>query len=465
MEPSDCSRGGPAELVVVGAGAAGTLTAVRLVRSDPRCRVTLVDPTRRPGRGLAYGTTDRAHLLNVRAGRMSAHADEPEHFVDWARARDRRVRPEDFLPRAVYGDYLTELLDDAVRTGRVRVVRGRAVDAEVWATAVRVHTSAGRLDADGAVLALGNAAPAALPWETDHAGEPWCVPDPWVPGVLDGLPATGTVLLAGTGLTAVDVALSLARAPGRRVLAVSRHGLLPARHLAGPEPVWPTTVPAGTASLRTGQLVALLRAEVAAAAAAGVDWRAVVDGLRPAVAGLWARLPEDERCTFLRHVARFWEIHRHRMAPEVAARIDGMRRVGRFEVRAGRPVEAVPDAAGCRVRIAGPGGASWLPVAAVVNCTGPRADPTVSPDPFVRALVARGLVRPGPQRLGLDVGAGGRLVDHGGRVHNRLLAIGALRKGQLWETTAVPEIRQQAADLAACLTRHLTPAQSFWMGA
>lgn len=454
MAHDRCSSERTTTVAVVGAGAAGTLVTASLLRADPTCRVELVDPAERPGPGLAYGTDDPAHLLNVRAGRMSAFADEPDHFVSWAKEAGMSVRPTDFLARGTYGTYLTDLLAESLATRRVRVHQVRAVDVMGAGDAsMLVRTTGGVVRADAVVLALGNNPPAALPWEVDGAGEPWCVPDPWAAGALDGLPSEGPVLLAGTGLTAVDVASTLG-AEGRCVVAASRHGLLPATHLVGPEPVWPTTVPAGDGLLRTRELVASLRAEITAATAAGVDWRAVVDGLRPAVPGIWARLPEEERRTFLRHVVRYWEVHRHRMAPEVARKLADLRRDGRLAVRRARLVDAVSDGAGCLVREVAPdGGSRWRRFVAVVNCTGPNPDPTRPPGPLVDALLARGLVRPDPLRLGLDVAAGGGLVDRGGRVNPRLLAIGALRRGHRWESTAVPEIRQQAADLAATLTR------------
>ncbi|MQA81338.1 MAG: NAD(P)-binding protein [Streptosporangiales bacterium] len=455
MGEADCSRPGEHVVVVVGAGAAGVLSAVSLVRASERCRVVLVDPAERPGRGLAYGTTHPGHLLNVRAGRMSALAERPDHFVDWTAAQGHAVGSADFVSRGVYGDYLAAVLARVVETGRVQVRRAYAVDVEEAADGLRVHTTTGVVAAGAVVLALGNRPPVHLPWEIDQGGQSWCVPDPWAPGALAGVAVAEPgppVVLVGTGLTAVDVALSLASDAGHGIVAVSRRGLLPATHLTGPEAVWPTTVPAGDTELTTGGLLRLLRSEVAEAAEAGVDWRAVIDGVRPAVRGLWARLPEGERRRFLRHVARFWDVHRHRMAPQVAARVEGLRAAGRLVVRRGRPVDAVPDGLGCRVGLRGVDGrVSWMRAAAVVNCTGPRADVARPPGPLVGALLHRGLLRPDPLRLGLDVSAAGEVIGRDGRPHPRLFALGALRKGRLWESTAIPEIRQQAADLAELL--------------
>ena len=170
MEEGRCRPGAAPTVAVIGAGAAGTLVTAQLLRADPRCRVTLVDPAEVPGSGVAYGTADPSHLLNVRAGRMSAFADEPDDFVEWAQRRHDEVKPTDFLPRAVYGDYLRSVLAESLRTGRVDVCAARAVDVvpEGPDRPVRVRTTDGTVRADAVVLALGNSPPRALPgrWTT-----------------------------------------------------------------------------------------------------------------------------------------------------------------------------------------------------------------------------------------------------------------------------------------------------------
>jgi uncharacterized NAD(P)/FAD-binding protein YdhS len=237
------------------------------------------------------------------------------------------------------------------------------------------------------------------------------------------------VLLVGTGLTAVDVALTLT-ADGRRtapVVAVSRRGLLPLTHTpAAPPPAIPAL--GDCASLRQ-----VVRAVRAAAAEAG-DWRHVVDGLRPHLDGLWTALTHAEQDAFLRHLARQWECHRHRMAPVVAARVAELRANGLLEIRAGG-AEAWPGRAD---------------FAAVIDCAGPGRLPGAA-GPLIRGLLAAGVARPGPHGLGLDIDPRGRLVGAGGRVHDRLWLVGPLRRGAGWETTAVPEIRAQARRLAADL--------------
>jgi uncharacterized NAD(P)/FAD-binding protein YdhS len=445
--------GRPRTVAIVGGGASGALTAVALTRladrSDRAIRVQLFDPTTRPGRGLAYGTTDLRHLLNVRAGRMSAFPDEPDDFVRWAESAGIDVHRDTFLPRRYYGDYLAGLVDEAVRTGVLEVRRG-------WVRAVRrtehgfvLQTTDGAARADAVVLAYGNLPP-ATPGSTATRCD---LVNAWESDAIERLPDDGRLLLVGTGLTAVDAALTvLGDHPQRRAIAVSRHGLLPRSHQSGPEGVWSTPIPAAGEPLTVAGLRALLHREVAAAARAGVDWRAVMNGLRPVTQGIWIRLSEDERRIFLATAAREWEVHRHRTAPAVTETLDRLMADGRLTIRRAALVGAKPDPPGYRTLLEAPDGTrDELRVAAILNCTGPRTDVTGSDDPLLASMLTDGLIRPDPLHLGLDTDDLGALVDRDGDSDPRLITVGPPRRGGLWECNAVPEIR----DLAAQAARHL----------
>lgn len=445
--------GRPRKVAIVGGGASGALTAIALTRlagrSDREIRVQLFDPTGRPGRGLAYGTTDLRHLLNVRAGRMSAFPDEPDDFVRWADSAGIDVHHNAFLPRRYYGDYLAALVDDAVRTGALEVRRG-------WVRAVRrsehgfdLQTTDGAARADAVVLAYGNLPP-ATPGSTATRCD---LVDAWEADALERLPEDGPLLLVGTGLTAVDAVLTvLGDHPHRRAIAVSRHGLLPRSHRSGPEAVWPTAIPPADEPLTVARLRTLLRREVAAAARAGVDWRGVMNGLRPVTQSLWIRLSEDERPIFLATAVREWEVHRHRTAPAVTATLERLMTEGRLTIRGAALVGATRDPSGYRALLEAPDGSrDELRVAAILNCTGPRADVTGSDDLLLASMLADGLIRPDPLHLGLDTDDRGALVDVDGDSDPRLLTVGPPRRGGLWECNAVPEMR----DLAAQAARHL----------
>ena len=482
-----------ATVAVIGGGCAGVLVTRELLRcSDDD--VVLIEPGR-PGGGLAYGFAQPWHLLNSRAGAMSADPADPGHFVRWANDRGLAAGPADFLSRRDYGDYLREVLAEAaaahpgrltVRSARVTGLTGPAGSPGA-AGAAGLTGAAGSIGAAGALGVAGSLAAAgstgvagplgaAGPWSVDlddgtrvdaddvvlavgnpqgsqpapiRPGQPGYLADPWQPGALEALGGDAPVLLIGTGLTAVDAALTLFADGGRSapVTAVSRRGQLPLAHTAEAAP--PSAPPLDDcATLRD-----LVRAVRASAGEAG-DWRAVVDGLRPYLDQIWVALTPAEQDAFLRHLARTWECHRHRMAPAVGRRIAALRADGALLIRAGgvRAITAAPQG-GLDVEF-GDGDRQWF--AAVVNCAGPGKLPG-SANPLVATLIEAGLARVGPHDLGLDIDPAGRLIAAGGAAQPGLWLLGPLRRGARWETTAVPEIRAQAHRLAADLTAARAP--------
>ncbi|MEU4877519.1 FAD/NAD(P)-binding protein [Streptomyces sp. NPDC021608] len=451
-------------VAVVGAGAAGSLTAVQLLRqADRRGRaveVWLIDPARGTGPGVAYGTSDPRHLLNVPAGRMSAFPDDAGHFLRWLRERNPLTAPGDFVPRRVYGQYLTDVVEravDACGRGRLHRVRDSVVAVREQGAGLALRLAGGgELRVDAAVLALGSLATARDWAGPELRGCGRFVADPWAPGALDGPAAQGDVLLVGTGLTMVDLAATLARRD--RVLhAVSRHGLLPQEHLPTPAP--PVEPPDLDGSRGLDALRRDVRGHLAATRRACGDWRPALDGLRPLTAALWQRLPVADRARFLHEDLRTWEVHRHRMAPATATALRALLAAGRLRIGAGEVARAVPVDDAVEVTL---GDGTRLRVGAVVDCTGTRTGSHGTADPLVRFLLERGLVRTGPAGLGLDTAADGRLTPASGTPPLRLWTLGAARRGNLLETTAVPEIRAQAAEVAAtvldALTDHGAPA-------
>jgi uncharacterized NAD(P)/FAD-binding protein YdhS len=418
-------------VAVIGGGASGALAAIHLLREAPEpVRVVIIEPRSRLGRGIAYGTTDLGHLLNVRAGCMSALPDEDGHFTEWA----RRLTPTDdraYLPRAWYGDYLHSLL------GPVDHVRAEAVDVLASGDRMRVVLTSGSVvPCDRVVLAPGPS-PQRWPVPLVGKGQRW-IGNPWAPDALAGVDPEDPVLLVGTGLTAVDVALSLGAAGHHQVIATSRHGLLPFAHPDQPFPPRPLVPPSRPTARSLVDWVRTSAAEVG-------DWRQVIDSLRPHTNALWSELTEAERSRLLRHLQRRWEVVRHRMAPSVARRISAMTESGQLIVVAGGVRSARTTRTGIDVELAD----RRVRVGAVVNCSGPTPDVRRSSHHLMRDLLHSNVVRPGPLGLGLDTEGDGSIPGSDGK----LWLVGPLRRGHHWETTAVPDIRGQAAALPRALWR------------
>ncbi|MDB5406209.1 MAG: Pyridine nucleotide-disulfide oxidoreductase family [Rhodospirillales bacterium] len=438
-------------IAVIGAGFSGTLIALHLLRRCPgNVVVHLIERNRRFGRGLAYSTGNPNHLLNVPAGRMSAFSDRPNDFVEWLRhegpEEQRDSGAASFVQRTVFGHYVRHLLNDELKSaGKQRLVlsRGEAREIEVTPRHVALRLDRDReIAADIAVLAIGNFPPEA-PRIADPGfyDTPFYRPDPWASDTLSDLDPAAPVLLIGTGLTMIDMAVSLLdQGHVGPIHAISRRGLLPHRHaptrsVSLLDRPLPTAMPA---------LLRFIRAEVGLAERQGYDWRAVVDGLRPALQDVWQSLSEPDRAVFVRHLRRWWDIHRHRMPAATAERIERARRDGRLHIAAARIADfQVRDGAVDVVTNGGGTPHSIVRVARVINCSGPGCDYDRIREPFVRSLLEQGHVRPDSLRLGLDVTPQCALRNERGEISRRLYAVGPVTKAAFWEMTSVPDIRRQ----------------------
>ena len=429
--------------LIVGGGYTGTLTAVTILERGGG-RVTLIERAARFARGAAYGTARAEHLLNVRAANMSAFADRPDHFVHWLGTDDGA----EFAPRRDYGRYLSHILEGWRRDPRLTLLSADAVDAARDGAQWRVTLAdGGTLAGDRLVLATGNMAPQPPPGVDPSRFEPGVyVDDPWRGDLVDGLADTDIVLLIGTGLTMVDAVLTLGASGFRgRVLALSRRGLVPRTHAewAALKPFH--APPEGSPSIVLGTMRARARARD--------RWHIAVDELRPHVQSLWAAADGPTRRRFMRHLRPWWDVHRHRIAPEIAARLERARADGRLKTAAGRIVSLEPckDGAALTWRPRGSGAERRETVRRIVNCTGPASDIARFGPPIVRALFASGAARADALRLGVDVDAHGRAIGADDAPTPGLYAAGPLTKGVFWEIVAVPHIRHQVAALGARL--------------
>jgi uncharacterized NAD(P)/FAD-binding protein YdhS len=356
----------------------------------------------------------------------------------------------------VYGRYLREMLEQAVAAHPHRLT---LIEDEVRAIAPTAEghqatlAGGGTLAADAMVLALGNLPPHTPPGIDPEALPPGCYRgDPWAGDIAEGLHDEDSVVLVGSGLTAVDAALLLDSSGFRgRIVALSRRGLAPRRHADTPPQPGLSERPAATLS-------ALLRHVRQRSTTIG--WRAAVDTLRPITQLMWGAADATTRARFLRHLRPWWDVHRHRLAPAVADRIDALLAAGRLEVLAGKLVAATADGRHALLdwRPRGEGETRRIRAARIVNCTGPQGDLLRSGEPLLRDLLARGMIRPDTLRIGLEVDAQSRVVAADGTVAEHLYAIGPMTRGGLWEVVAVPDIRQQNWTLA----RRLANAQ--WVG-
>lgn len=449
-------------IVIVGGGLSGTLVAIRLLRARRPLHIRVVEPQARLGPGLPYSTPYAGHLMNVPSGRLSLVDNDPKHFAQWLQHNyDAAATDYCFAPRRVYGRYISSVLEaawDQRCTGaRFEHVRAEAEALVKDSSQIRLHLRGGStIEADAAILALGNppSTEQAIPAIRDSLfrSSPHYFRSAWDLAAMSGFDAEAPVLLVGSGLTAVDAVIGLHELGHRGLIhAVSRRGLLPHSHSTEALPPGVEGGVEPSPSLR--ELCSNVRWQIRRAESRGEDWRSVIDGLRSCTRRLWQGLPCAERRRFLRHVRPYWDVHRHRMAPEAAAFISGQLQQQRLKVHAGRirSIQDTPDGARVEISLRRASGELLLAVHRVINCTGPDCDYRTWSTPFVRNLFAQGMVQAGPMGLGLLTTEDGELINAQGEVANNVFTLGPARIGREWETTAVEEIRLQSAALCTRL--------------
>jgi len=452
-------------VVIVGGGFSGSMSAAQILRRasniGPGCRMSVVLVERRGsvGEGVAYGTRASCHLLNVPAGRMSAWPDRPDDFLQWLARRYGKSQGDNFVPRQWYGEYIRETLLETARDA------AKSADLSVVLDEVRcvarhpsggwiVHLARGAsIRADAVVVAIGHRPPA------DPIARRWSGPgtrfiaDPWSAYAMHAVEPDEPVVVLGSGLTAVDAVLLLNQSErSAPITLISRRGLLPHAHATGH--ATPVNLESMVAELlkSSGGLCAKtlfrqLRKKGRELASQGADWRSIIDGLRPHTAKLWQAMPRAQRRRFLSHLRPFWEVHRHRMPPAVAERFQALLASGQVRIVAGRVELARADERGIDITIREREGerlhdlrAGW-----VINCTGPSPANDARSNPVIGSLLVHGWLCSDELLLGIETTARGNAVDASGDEVGDLFIVGTLRKPAFWESTAVPELRSQAA--------------------
>ena len=443
-------------IAIIGAGFSGLMVAVHLLRkATAPLTIQLIERRSPLGQGVAYSTQLDCHLLNVPVGKISAFSEDPTHFLRWLHQQGfTEIAAETFAPRKLYGKYLQATLAAAVQNAspgvQLECLEDEAIALKPDDDRAVVYLSSGKtLTVDRVVLASGNLPPShpAIEDPTFYQS-PRYVRSAWT-AELSQLPADAPVLLIGSGLTAIDTILTLQQQGHQgKIQLVSRRGLLPQSHRSHHASINCQLPPEMPKTLRS--LLWQFRQTGESVTAQGGDWRQVIDALRPQTQMIWQQLSPTEQRRFLRHLRPYWESHRHRLAPAIAQTIERLQASGQLQQIAGRIQAFQADATGVDVLIRPKGSQALMCLRShlVINCTGSESDYRKAAQPLIQNLLATGLSRPDRLRLGLEVDATGALINAAGKASSWLYTLGSTQKGRLWETTAVPELREQANQLA-----------------
>ncbi|HQU93204.1 MAG TPA: FAD/NAD(P)-binding protein [Pyrinomonadaceae bacterium] len=478
-------------ITIIGGGASGTLLALNLLKykGDQRLEINLVEKRPHIGRGVAFSTQEDTHLLNVPAAKMGAYPDDVEHFHRWLNENGLEYSPTAFVPRRIFGEYLREQLeqanqskaenvelnifdDEAIGLEIVESPGGNASvnergdraadspnsnrptstrpDGRVSARKANVQLASGdHIYSEKVALAFGNFLPPhpTVP-DQSFAGSPRYFQDPWTAEVFDSIKPDNAVLIVGTGLSMVDVTMQLYKLHHKGVInAISTRGQLPAVHKLGH--TYPAFYDEIKGKTRVTDILKAVRAHSKKADAGGSDWRAVIDSLRPVTQQIWLDLPLAEKKYFMQHLSRYWNVARHRMAPEAALIIDELRGTGQLQILKGRLQKiSWEEGIGFDVRYATIGLDQYVHADVIINCIGSESRFDQVDSRLVKNLMTAGMIQCDDLRFGLDATPDGHLKGTDGQPSDMLYTLGTALKGVLWESTAIPEIRVQASKLA-----------------
>ena len=447
------------KIAIIGGGATGTLLAVNLMKHAGKqpIEINLVEKRERLGRGVAYSTARDFHLLNVPAAKMGAFPDDVEHFHRWLIDNHYHYAPNDFVPRRVYGEYLRRLFDETLKNKGANVVVNvhddEATDVSIECARARIALASGAvLDSDKVVLAFGNFLPPHPKSENQSfIGAEKYFRNPWSEDLTEKIAADDDVFIIGTGLTFADVVTSLYhnRHAGK-IFGFSTRGLLPAVHRLGF--AYPSFSGELKAQTKITDLLKIVRRHSETAETDGSDWRAVIDNLRPQTQEIWQTLPEPEKRYFMQHLSRYWNVARHRLPPETWKILNKLQAANQLRIGKGRlrNIEAGENGE-FEITYSTDGVETSFSADAVVNCIGSESNYNRVESTLVANLLGKGLIKTDSLKMGVDAAPDGRTIDKNGAVSNVILTAGTALKGVLWESTAMPEIRAQARQLALSL--------------
>ncbi|CAI8947175.1 Pyridine nucleotide-disulfide family oxidoreductase [Pseudomonas sp. IT-347P] len=445
---------------VVGAGFSGTVAAIEFLnRVHHEAQLLIINRSGLIARGLAYGTNSPLHLLNVPAGNMTALADEPDSFLNYCLERNMEVTASSFVSRKVYGDYLEHLLNQAIERSSPRV-KTTQINAEVVSLTPNGRGATIQLDsgktftADQVTLAFGHFPPSTPSGLGSVSETHYYQQDPWEQRADTKIQKDEPILLIGGGLTAIDVISNLMKSKHTgKVYMLSRRGLLPKPHrLARGQHTDHTNTRyrllESKPSIRS--YLKIIRNAIEAGLNEQIDWRDIIASIRPVTAELWKRLPDSERRRFLRHLQSYWDVHRHRVAPETFLIFEDALNRGQLIPLAGRIIsmDVVNGCVTAVIKERRKESSRLLTVNLVVNCTGPTSNPEKTASPLITKLLKEGLVVSDTLRLGVCVNDHYYLKNTQGEPSDWLSYVGPMLKADHWELTAVPELRVAARSVA-----------------
>ncbi|WP_241608091.1 FAD/NAD(P)-binding protein [Rosenbergiella australiborealis] len=446
------------QIVIVGGGFSGTALAIQLLRqNDDQVAITLIEPRDDLGEGVAYSTQDPAHRINVPAARMQLSEHEQGDFDRWYRqqpafsadpaslCQDGAVYPQ----RRQFAKYLRAQLRHALQGSSVSFqhIHDYARDYRDG----YLYTERGaHYPVDQLVLAISHPAPVIPSVFEGVSADANVVTDPWQPHALTSIDKDACIAIIGTGLTMSDVVASLRRQGHRgRIHAISRRGQLPRSNLSGPSYPEYRLSQLSSSPRTVREWLKYVRQNVVIAAQQQLPWQVVVDDVRRQGQAIWQQFDLAEQRRFLRHLRPWWDVHRYRIAPQVARVLADCLASSQLQIHAARlrAVYRVADQFALTLDLRR-GGTKKLLVDNIVLTTGPAHQQLIASQPLLTSLQAQQLITPDPLGLGIAVNAQSQAITPAGEVNTRLFVVGPAARGRFGELMGLPQVADHAQSVA-----------------
>lgn len=459
---------------IIGVGFTGTMTAVQLIdKSIASCEIILINERETLNKGIAYNPYSDKHLLNVIVGKMSAYPDKPDHFLEWVmkkdnfQYKDKTLIANSFLPRQLYGEYLCSIWEEANKVAELKqikltVVDSFVVDLDVLDNAVDLWLDNNlKLKIDYCVIATGNHIPRNPKIENmDIYNSPNYFQNPWKMESVKNTNKNLPVLIIGNGLTMVDTVLGLLEQDFKGVIySISPNGfnILPHRHNGLK---YSKLVEELRDDMNIYELVKLINKHIKTVREYGVSAEPIIDSLRPQTQKIWKSFSEQERELFMSRLRHLWGVARHRIPLHSHDKIQQLRIDGKLHINSGKIIDVNESNESITVQYLDKkeNELKAINVSRIINCTGPETDLINLDKSFLKNCLLKGILTQDKLKLGIKADTVSfQVINSDGKPHTNLYTIGSNLKGELWESTAVNELRGQAEKLAEKLkAQHLT---------
>lgn len=446
-------------ITIIGGGASGALVLINILKYFPGAPVSIkwIEKSGEFGTGTAYSTDKDYHLLNVPANVMGLFHDYANDFFEWLLKKGYAYSEHDYVPRKIYGDYIKEQLYNYLKNNdgiRIELIHAETLDIEKdSATYLLSLNNKKKIAADSIILATGNFLPAnPVIRNMDYIKNPDYFRDPWSNEINKPIKRTDDILIIGTGLTMVDKILDLYHQIHKgKIYAISRRGYLPFTHYpCSRHQRYPDYTQELMNANRTEDLYSIIRSHIDKGIKSGIDWRVVVDTIRPSLPTIWDSLSLKDKKSFFRRLGSLWSVVRHRIPVICADIIHLLKEKKQLYILSGRIDEIQENEKGFLVSYKDRKELiqKEIQVQKIINCSGPQLNPSDIDSVLFKNLLNKELLAVDKLGLGWNALPDGRLLDKNDRVIPGFYTIGNGLKGILFESTAIPEIRIQAFNLA-----------------